>query len=76
MIGFIKGSFISESTRLVHNIMNYTEKKNLDGLIMLIDCEKAFDLVSWKFIFYPSTLCENLVETRYAILKIECPEVA
>lgn len=31
--------------------MNYTERKQIPGLIMLIDFEKAFDSVSWKFIF-------------------------
>lgn len=31
--------------------MNYTESKQIPGLIMLIDFEKAFDSVSWKFIF-------------------------
>lgn len=32
--------------------MNYSlSKKKIPGLIMLIDFEKAFDSVSWKFIF-------------------------
>ena len=29
--------------------MNYTEKKQKTGLLMLIDFEKAFDSISWKF---------------------------
>ena len=33
--GFIKGRFIGESTRLVYD-MNYTEKKQKNGLLMLI----------------------------------------
>ena len=59
--GFIKGRFIGESTRLVYDIMNYTEQKNLDGLIMLIDFKKAFDSVSWKFM-YKVLRCYNFNE--------------
>ena len=48
--GFIKGWYIGESTRLIYNIMNYTEVKNKNGLL-LIDFEKAFDSISWKFMY-------------------------
>ena len=44
--GFVPGRYIGECTRLVFDIMNYTEKKN-----KLIDVEKAFDSVSWTFIY-------------------------
>ena len=49
--GFIKGRYIGESTRLIYNIMNYTEVKNKNGLLMLIDFEKAFDSIFWKFMY-------------------------
>ena len=49
--GFIKGRFIGENTRLVYDLMNYTERKKLNGLIMLIDFEKAFDSISWNFMY-------------------------
>ena len=49
--GFIKGRFIGESTRLVYDVMNYTEFKKIKGLLMFIDFEKAFDSVSWKFMY-------------------------
>ena len=49
--GFIKGRYIGESTRLVYDIMEYLENKQKPGLLMLIDFEKAFDSISWKFMY-------------------------
>ena len=40
--GFVSGRYISESTRLVYDIIKFTETKNIPGLFMLIDFEKAF----------------------------------
>ena len=31
--------------------MDYTEEQNISGLLLLIDFEKAFDSVSWSFIY-------------------------
>lgn len=31
--------------------MQYTEQNQIPGLLMLIDFEKAFDTISWKFIY-------------------------
>ena len=49
--GYIKGRYIGESIRTVYDLMNFTEKYNIPGMIMLIDFEKAFDSVSWKFLY-------------------------
>ena len=49
--GFVSGRYIGGSTRLVYDIMNFTETKNIPGLLMLIDFEKAFDSISWNFIY-------------------------
>ena len=35
----------------MYDIMNFTETKNIPGLLMLIDFEKAFDSISWNFIY-------------------------
>ena len=40
--GFIKGRFIGENTRLIYDIMNFTEQNDIPGLLVLIDFEKAF----------------------------------
>ena len=48
----MQGRYIGEVTRLIYDVMNYTEKKpKIDGLLMLIDFEKAFDSISWSFMF-------------------------
>ena len=49
--GFIKGRYIGESIRTIYDLMHLTEKKKIPGLVMLIDFEKAFDSVSWKFLY-------------------------
>lgn len=49
--GFLKGRYIGENTRIVYDILHLTEKESIPGLILLVDFEKAFDSVSWKFIY-------------------------
>ena len=48
--GFISGRYIGENSRLIYDIMEYTEQENIPGLLLLIDFEKAFDSVSWSLI--------------------------
>ena len=40
---------MGENTRLVYDIMHFTEENNIPGLLLLINFEKAFDSVSWSF---------------------------
>ena len=49
--GFMSNRFIGEGTRLIYDIMHYTEYNEIPGLLMLIDFQKAFDSVSWKFLY-------------------------
>ena len=49
--GFISGRYIGHSTPLVYDIMHCTEKNNMDGLLMLIDFAKAYDSISWTFLY-------------------------
>ena len=49
--GFIKGRNIGECTRLIYDLIYYTEKNQIPGLLMLIDYEKAFYSVSWNFLY-------------------------
>ena len=48
--GFIPGRYIGENTRLVYDLMHYTELHDIPGTLVMIDFEKAFDSVSWTFI--------------------------
>ena len=48
--GFIPGRFIGENTRLIYDILHFTEEKDIPGILLLIDFEKAFDSIAWTFI--------------------------
>lgn len=48
--GFISGRFIGENIRTIYDILFETKNRNIPGLLLSIDFEKAFDTVSWSFI--------------------------
>jgi hypothetical protein len=48
--GFMKGRYIGDNIRMLYDVMKYTEVENVPGMVLLIDFEKAFDSLSWKFI--------------------------
>ena len=48
---FIAGRYIWENISLVYDVMHFTEENNIPGLLLLIDFEKAFDSVSWSFLY-------------------------
>ena len=48
--GFIKGRFIGENIRLIDSLINYAATKNIPGLLLFLDFEKAFDTLEWPFI--------------------------
>ena len=48
--GFMKGRYIGNNIRLLYDILLYTEKEQVPGLLFMIDLEKAFDNVSWSSI--------------------------
>ena len=49
--GFITGRYIGENLRILYDTIFYTDKQNIPGMLLLIDFEKAFDSVSWDFLF-------------------------
>ena len=44
--GFLSGRFIGKNVHLIYDILHAMEEKQILGLLMLIDFEKAFDSVS------------------------------
>ena len=48
--GFLKGRFIGENIRLIDSIIKFTAAKNIPGLLLFLDFEKAFDTVEWSFL--------------------------
>ena len=48
--GFIKDRFIGEMAPSILDIIDYTERSKLPGILMLIDFEKAFDW-QWNFLY-------------------------
>ena len=48
--GFMSGRYVGENTRLLYDILQITDKLDIPGVLLIIDFEKTFDSISWKFI--------------------------
>ena len=48
---YVKGRNIFDAVRTIGDIMDYTKLRTLPGLMVTIDFEKAFDSLSWNFLF-------------------------
>ena len=51
--GFLKGRFIGENIRLIDSNIKLTDAKNIPGLLLFLDFEKAFDRVEWSSYIKP-----------------------
>ena len=49
--GFIKGRYIGSCVRFTQDIIDYNDIKNIPGIILQLDFEKAFDTIEWEFIW-------------------------
>jgi hypothetical protein len=49
-VGYVKGRQITDNIRTVSDIFFYTKQKNIPGIIINIDFQKAFDSVDWEFL--------------------------
>ena len=71
--GFIEGRQISDSAQLIYNIMHFAEVKNKNktGLLIMIDFEKAFDSISWDFLYKALSYfgyCENFIKLAKVLM--------
>ena len=49
--GFIKNRYLGDNVRLIYDLIDYLNVTNKPGLLLCLDFEKAFDSLSWKFMF-------------------------
>ena len=47
--GYIKNRFIGFSIRQIQDIIDYAEDCNLQGVLLFLDYQKAFDSIEWNF---------------------------
>ena len=48
---YVRKRIIGENIRQLQDIIEYTSKFNLPGLVVFLDFEKAFDSLEWNFLF-------------------------
>ena len=53
---YVKGRYIGESVRLLNDILEYTDNKNIEAILFSANFEEAFDSVDHTFLF--ATLTE------------------
>ena len=49
--GYIKGRYIGENIRKILEVISFMDEKKLSGILLQLDFEKAFDSMSWQFLF-------------------------
>ena len=49
--GFVKDRFMSDSVRTLCDLIEYCKLYNKEGILLLVDFQKAFDSLDWDFLF-------------------------
>ncbi len=50
-VGYIKGRYIGDNIRTLLDVLDITKNKIDPGLLVMIDFQKAFDTLSWEFLY-------------------------
>ena len=72
----MKGRFIGENIRLIDSLITYTASKNIPGLLLFLDFEKAFDTLKWSFmrkVLGPVHTMLDKFEKATLLLRIRLP---
>ena len=49
-VAYVNNRFISESGRLISDVLEITNSLDIEGLLMIVDIEKAFDSINHSFL--------------------------
>ncbi len=49
--GFVKGRYMNDTVRTLHDVIEYCRITQKEGLLMMIDFQKAFDSLEWDFLY-------------------------
>jgi len=69
---YVKNRFIGENIRPISDVIKLYAKKQLPGMLLFIDLEKAFDSLEWKYLFKAlelmnfGTMFQNWIHTFYS----------
>ena len=50
-IGYMEKRFCGENTRLIADIIEYSQVLKQPGILLMVDFEKAFDTIKWNFLY-------------------------
>ena len=48
--GFVADRYIGDSIRSIWDVMEFTKQKNISGILLALDFEKAFDSLEWSYL--------------------------
>ena len=49
-VAYVNNRFISESVRLISDVLEITNSVDIEGILMTVDIEKAFDFINHSFL--------------------------
>ena len=49
-VAYVSNRFISESGRLISDVLEITNSLDIEGILMTVDIEKAFDSINHSFL--------------------------